>query len=180
MFMQRRCFFKLSCHEEGGAVLLGCILVWLFCRSVVLFCRLVWLFCGFIRHFYVSTKLFCIFVGFICGLFCRFVGLFCVRVGRLCTRLCGGGVSSSLSRSEKGGAVLLVCRLLQGGEDAPCHVFTLYFPQKSRIISGSFAKNDLHLKASYGPCSRSLLQIHKILFRLAGHFCGSIRRTPFR
>ena len=45
-----------------------------------------------------------------------------------------------------------ICGLPATGWRRPmgCLIFVGYFPQKSPTIRGSFAKNDLRLKASYG------------------------------
>ena len=40
--------------------------------------------------------------------------------------------------------------VIQGGVDIGCLIFIGHFPQKSLIISGCFAKNDLQREAFYG------------------------------
>ena len=55
-------------------------------------------------------------------------------------------------RFSRVSAVAIVCRKCTTGCRRPiaCLIFSGHFKQKSPIISGSFAKNDLQLKASYG------------------------------
>jgi len=75
-------------------------------------------------------------------------------------------------------AHMRIIRAIQGGEPIGYLIFKGYLPQKSPIISGSFAETDLQLKVSYG--SLPLCTTHALLpkFALVTHGRHILFRLP--